>query len=469
MIAEGMGKKLRFVAFTSICQLVFIILFASLGEYSPEADPTKHHRLISTLNLNAYPMFQDVHVMMFIGFGFLMTFLKKYGFGAVGLNFLISAFTIQWATIFHGLFLLEGHDTVELDILTLLNSDFTAAAVLISFGAVLGKFSPLQLLFMALVEVVLKFANEYILLEHFHISDVGGSIIVHIFGAYFGLAVARTAFNPNTTKAAEEKASSMYHSDLFAMIGSIFLWLFWPSFNSAIAVTPDGQLRAIINTYYSLAACTVLTFIVSSLVHKQGKFNMVHIQNAALAGGVAIGTTADLMLNGWGALLIGSLAGIVSTMGFEYLQPLLERIKLHDTCGVHNLHGVPGILAGIIGIIAAGVAKESDYGNSLYIIYPSRAPVEGILKSNLTNEDYLIEPGSGRSASSQALYQLAAIFVTLGIAILGGVVTGLILRLPFWDEPDENDKFDDNGDWILEDDIPDVVIKGKIVALLDSR
>ena len=30
-----------------------------------------------------YPLYQDVHVMMFIGFGFLMTFLHKYGFSAV--------------------------------------------------------------------------------------------------------------------------------------------------------------------------------------------------------------------------------------------------------------------------------------------------------------------------------------------------------------------------------------------------
>ena len=33
--------------------------------------------------------------MIFIGFGFLMTFLSKYGFSSVGFNFLISAVTIQ--------------------------------------------------------------------------------------------------------------------------------------------------------------------------------------------------------------------------------------------------------------------------------------------------------------------------------------------------------------------------------------
>lgn len=42
-------------------------------------------------NAHRYPMFQDVHVMIFVGFGFLMTFLRKYGYSAVGYNMLISA------------------------------------------------------------------------------------------------------------------------------------------------------------------------------------------------------------------------------------------------------------------------------------------------------------------------------------------------------------------------------------------
>lgn len=48
-------------------------------------------------------MFQDVHVMMFIGFGFLMTFLQKYGFGATGITFLITALVLQWYLIVSGL------------------------------------------------------------------------------------------------------------------------------------------------------------------------------------------------------------------------------------------------------------------------------------------------------------------------------------------------------------------------------
>ena len=37
-----------------------------------------------------------VHAMMFVGFGFLMTFLRRYGFGALTFNFVICAFGIQW-------------------------------------------------------------------------------------------------------------------------------------------------------------------------------------------------------------------------------------------------------------------------------------------------------------------------------------------------------------------------------------
>lgn len=42
--------------------------------------------------------------MIFVGFGFLMMFLKRYGFGAVGFNFLLAAFGIQWALLMQGWF-----------------------------------------------------------------------------------------------------------------------------------------------------------------------------------------------------------------------------------------------------------------------------------------------------------------------------------------------------------------------------
>lgn len=44
------------------------------------------------------------------------------------------------------------------------------------------------------------------------------------------------------------------------------------------------------------------------------------------------------------------------------LKPFLEKhLKLQDTCGVHNLHAVPGMLGGFTGAIVAAAATESVY------------------------------------------------------------------------------------------------------------
>lgn len=52
-------------------------------------------------------VFQDVHVMIFIGFGFLMTFLKRYGFSSVGVNLLLAAFGLQWGLLMQGIWHLD--------------------------------------------------------------------------------------------------------------------------------------------------------------------------------------------------------------------------------------------------------------------------------------------------------------------------------------------------------------------------
>lgn len=101
--------------------------------------------------------------------------------------------------------------------------------------------------------------------------DVGESMYVHVFGAYFGLAVAKVLQGKKEIESTKE--SSHYHSDLFSMIGTLFLWLYWPSFNSATA-KEEGQLRAIVNTYLAISASCVTTYIISLFVGK-GRLNMV--------------------------------------------------------------------------------------------------------------------------------------------------------------------------------------------------
>ena len=59
-------------------------------------------------------------------------------------------------------------------------------------------------------------------------------------------------------------------------------------------------------------------------------------------------------------MIIGAFAGIISAIGFLKLSGFLEkRVNLHDTCGVHNLHGLPGVLGGIIGATSTSLAEYS--------------------------------------------------------------------------------------------------------------
>ena len=67
-----------------------------------------------------------------------------------------------------------------------------------------------------------------------------------------------------------------------------------------------------------------------------------------------MGANADIIAEPYGAMLAGFIAGCVSGLGYAYIQPFLARkINLHDTCGVHNLHGMPGLIGGIVSAIVA--------------------------------------------------------------------------------------------------------------------
>ena len=103
-------------------------------------------------------------------------------------------------------------------------------------------------------------------------------------------------------------------------VGTVFLWMYWPSFNGGAAATGDAQQRALLNTYYSLCSCVISTVVLSWLLNPERKLSIEHVQNATLAGGVVVGGTADMMLTPGGAVVVGALAGVVSTLGFRYVQ-----------------------------------------------------------------------------------------------------------------------------------------------------
>ena len=223
-----MPENDKYFVFTAIGMQIVIMIFYGIGI---DYNTTKKDGVLATdESMEYYSTYQDVHVMMLIGFGFLMTFLKKYGFSAISYNLLITVIGLEW-----GMFLFNwigtGHlfdssdaggglNAVVLETINLIDGDIAAAAVLISFGAILGRASPTQLLWLTFIELIIYSINFYICVEAMHINDVGGSIVVHTFGAYFGLAVSYMLGEPKTN---EDDNGSVYHSDLFSMIGTLFL------------------------------------------------------------------------------------------------------------------------------------------------------------------------------------------------------------------------------------------------------
>ena len=146
------------------CQALLFIGYYLFTDYSNEAIGTTDGTVSNDIN-KYYPFFQDVHVMIFIGFGYLMTFLKKYAFTSIGYTFLIGSFIIQYSILVNGLFhniFMNHYEKIYLNIESLISGDFTVGAILISFGALLGKLSLSQLFFMSIIEVILYSVNESI-------------------------------------------------------------------------------------------------------------------------------------------------------------------------------------------------------------------------------------------------------------------------------------------------------------------
>ncbi|XP_068167102.1 ammonium transporter Rh type C 2 [Antennarius striatus] len=450
---KNTNVRISLPAVCFVWQIAMIVLFGVFIRYDEESDTHwEEYRIAHNLSSDIendfyfrYPSFQDVHVMIFVGFGFLMTFLRRYSFGGVGFNFLIAAFGLQWALLmqgwFHSLNLETGKITIGVE--SLINADFCCAGSLIAYGALLGKVSPVQLLVVTLFGVTLFAVEEYIILSLLHCRDAGGSMVIHAFGGYYGLAISWVLYRPNL-HLSKRLGASVYHSDVFAMIGTLFLWMFWPSFNSAITDHGDGQHRAAINTYLALASCVLTSVAISSMFQNRGKLDMVHIQNATLAGGVAMGTAAEFLITPYGSLIVGFCCGIISTFGYVKVTPFLEKyLKLQDTCGVHNLHAVPGMLGGFIGAIVAAAASEEVYGR------------EGLISVFDFEGDF-----ADRTPGTQGGFQAAGTCVAIAFGLVGGAIVGFILRFPIWGDPADDNCYDDEVYWEVpeeEETIPPIL------------
>ncbi|XP_042810188.1 RH-like protein isoform X2 [Panthera leo] len=291
----------------------------------------------------------------------------------------------------------------------------SAMSVLISAGAVLGKTNLVQLVLMALVEVTAFDVMRMIQRKYFLKDNHVNMMHIHVFAAYFGLMVA-WRFRRPLHERVMEKDQTAKSSSLFGMLGTLFLWIFWPSFNSALLLdSPNERKNAMFNTYYALAVSAVTAISVSSLAHPQGKINMNHIHNAVLAGGVAVGASCYLISSPWLAMVLGLTAGLISTGGALCLPMYFNHVLgIHDTGGVYYTFGLPGLLGEIAHIVLI---------------------------------TYQVDQTKTAMINHQLLLDIGALSLAMAMGLLIGLLTGLVLNLKIWRGPHVSKYFDDQAFW----------------------
>ncbi len=384
-LLTGRGIDMKTTACLRVFIAVVLLLLCVNGEVgaSESSGTVNEARLVAQYNYSIH-----ILAMLVVGFGFLMVFVKRYGFGATTGTYLVVATGLPLYLFLRANGVI-GHALTAHSVESLMLAEFSVATALIAMGAVLGRLRVFQYALLTLLLVPLYALNEWIVLDNGlgitkGFQDSAGSIVIHAFGAYFGLAASIML---TTEQQRGRPIESDPTSDRFAMLGSMVLWLFWPSF--ATAIVPFEEMpQTIVNTILALSGATLATYFLSTRFHK-GKTSMVDMANATLAGGVSIGSTCNLVSPG-GAFAIGLLAGALSVVGFVFIQPLLEsRIKLIDTCGVHNLHGMPGLLGGLCAIVVVPTvvgAQLTGIGLTLVIALAGGGIAGMLIKATGTTE-----------------------------------------------------------------------------------
>jgi ammonium transporter, Amt family len=196
---------------------------------------------------------------------------------------------------------------------------------------------------------------------NFH--DFAGSTVVHSIGGWVAIAGAIMLGPRIGRKFKRDGGGPMLPHDLtIAVIGGLILWFGWYGFNpcSTLSIMDNvGVGRVAMNT--TLAACTgglAAVFVMFSIVKK---WDTGAIVNGFLAGLVAI-TCPCYWVSGFGACILGAVAGVLVILAME----LLEYLRIDDPVGAWPVHGVCGIWGTLsLGLFASGeysAAGSSPFG-----------------------------------------------------------------------------------------------------------
>ncbi|MDD3986541.1 MAG: ammonium transporter [Candidatus Methanomethylophilaceae archaeon] len=281
----------------------------------------------------------DVWFMLMM-VAFLMIFIRKFEWGTA-LAVLLSAA----GSFIVYLFIQQFYFGYEVwDQMLMIRAVICSITIVIGIGVFLGLCKMWQYLLVGML-----FAPAYALIEYFLANDFfglgatdpGGSMLVHMCAAYFGIGVAIAL---REKRSWQEPMHTTTHSVTFVWLGSMILWVLWPSFVTSL-LNPGDSTWGMITCYMAGIGSVISAYLVCVICQK--KVNPLIYTYAMLAGPVAIGAPL-LSVGPWGALFIGIVAGALSALCFIYLNPwFCKKIGVVDMMGVHNLHGMAGWLGAL--------------------------------------------------------------------------------------------------------------------------
>jgi ammonium transporter, Amt family len=168
--------------------------------------------------------------------------------------------------------------------------------------------------------------------------DFAGGAVVHINAGIAALAVLKVIGN----RKGYGREAMPPHSLPLTLLGTGILWFGWFGFNAGSALgANDLAVQAFLNTHLA-AAAALCTWLIAEKV-KGGHATTLGAASGAVAGLVAVTPCAGFV-NTIGALIIGSIAGIVCYLALA----LKAKFKFDDALDVIGVHLVGGILGSLL-------------------------------------------------------------------------------------------------------------------------
>lgn len=195
--------------------------------------------------------------------------------------------------------------------------------------------------------------------------DFAGSCAIHMVGGISALIGAKIlgARIGKFTKDIDGKVSKVNafpgHSIILGALGVFILWLGWYGFNGAAATSIEQLGSIFLTTTIAPAVATVVCMIFTWL--KYGKPDVSMCLNASLAGLVAITAPCDVT-DAFGAIVIGSVAGLLVVFGVWLLDHVLHIDDPVGAVAVHGVNGIWGTLA--VGLFATDAAPGYSIANA---------------------------------------------------------------------------------------------------------